>query len=72
MRVLIGWYPDDGELARIRDALPSDCELVLPAGQAGFSRFEISLDDISEAIESVDAILTWVVPSGAVERARTT
>ena len=69
MKVLIGWYPDDGERARVRNALPPDCELVLPAGQARFSRFETSLDDISAAIESVDAILTWVVPPGAIERA---
>ena len=69
MRILMGWYPDDGERSRVRNALPSDCELVFPAGAAGFSRFETSLDDFSEVIESVDAILTWVVPPGTIERA---
>ena len=38
-------------------------------GRPGFSRFETALDDISGAIESVDAVLTWVLPPGAIERA---
>ena len=69
MRILIGWYPDEDERARVQNALPPDCELVLPGGEPGFSRFEVAFDDISGVIESVDAILTWVVPSGTIERA---
>lgn len=69
-KVLATWYATEGELEEIRRAIGADAHLVSPRPPSGLSRYECSLDAVAEHVTDADAIIGWVLPEGALARAR--
>ena len=69
-KVLATWHATVEELATIAAAVGDGVEVVTPNGPAGLSRYECSLEAIAEHLEDAEAIVGWVLPRGALARAR--
>lgn len=69
-KVLASWHATDEELATIADAVGAGVEVVAPDPPAGLSRYECSLQAIAAHLDDAEAIVGWVLPRGALARAR--
>jgi phosphoglycerate dehydrogenase-like enzyme len=68
-KVLLTWHATDSERATIAEAVGGDVEIAVPDPPAGLSRYECDLDAIARHLSEADAIVGWVLPSGALPRA---
>jgi phosphoglycerate dehydrogenase-like enzyme len=68
-KVLATWHATEAELAAIRAAVGEAVELATPDPPSGLSRYECSLAAIARHLGDSDAIIGWVLPEGALERA---
>ncbi len=69
-KVLATWHATVEERATIAAAVGDGVEVVTPDGPAGLSRYECSLEAIAEHLDDAEAIVGWVLPRGALARAR--
>jgi phosphoglycerate dehydrogenase-like enzyme len=69
-KVLATWHATGEELATIAAAVGDGVEVVAPSGPVGLSRYECTLEAIAEHLDDAEAIVGWVLPRGALARAR--
>jgi len=70
MKVVLPFFATTEELARIRAHLPADTAIFSPKTKPGFSRLECTLRDLGDELADADAVMGWVMPPGAFERAK--
>ncbi|KAA3445817.1 phosphoglycerate dehydrogenase [Mesorhizobium sp. SARCC-RB16n] len=69
MKILVGWHATDAELARFRTAVPG-ATVVGPRPEPHLSRFDLTLESISNDISDADCFVGWVMPDGALDIAK--
>jgi site-specific DNA-cytosine methylase len=70
MKVVLPFFATTEELARIRAHLPAHTAIFSPKTKPGFSRLECTLRDLGNELADADAVMGWVMPPGAFERAK--
>jgi phosphoglycerate dehydrogenase-like enzyme len=70
MKVLLTWQATPAEIGAFAAALPPDALIVAQPPGPSFSRFDCSLESIAPDLEDSEVIAGWVLPEGALARAR--
>jgi hypothetical protein len=70
MKVVLPYFATEEELARVRAKLPKDADIFAPKTRPGLSRLECTLRDLGDELADTDAVMGWVMPRGAFDRAK--
>jgi len=69
MKVLLTWYAEADEIARVREALPEGATVTAPPARPSLSRYEVSYPEVAAEARDAEVIMGWVLPQGVLEEA---